>query len=409
MFSRTMSYLSLSVIAAAVFLVSGCVPIDNEGEQVPQLRPERIEQLEQDVAAVKPAVAEAMQAAAEAKQAVAAVKPAVTEAMQAAGVVKEGKFADLISEAVETNERLRNRIIDSLCNNQVTLRLIDVDRSFIEALKKNPELIRHRLVPDKLKPIKPSSKTYEHSYDDLSAEQFEIVRGAIKSVAANTKTRNGTEQVVLDEGKLRRPCGQLAEQKGELVYVSVSGDPGGDTGRVYALSIKLTFHNPFRGSRVWLVPQTGHWLTKATGHIANQQKRSKIAQIFGATGGIEITGPGSAGGKWNGNTWEWKVTSNLSVPPIDLISDDNTVVYAMVARKVTSRVAGKPNIFRVVQYRKFKIDSPSGTFPEEPIELKDPLEQPACPPSSGILHSNAQTSFRSFLATFYPQKGCKEQ
>ena len=72
MFNRTMSYLFLTVVAAAVFLVSGCAPIDNQGGQVQAVEAERIEKLEKDVA-----------------KAVAAVEPGRIQ-QQMAEVVKEG-------------------------------------------------------------------------------------------------------------------------------------------------------------------------------------------------------------------------------------------------------------------------------------------------------------------------------
>ena len=385
MIGRTMSHLFLTVVAAAIFLVSGCVPpIDapDSGEQVRAVEAERIEKLEQAVA-----------------EAVAAVKPA--------------ELAKRVAHAVEADEQLRNRIINSLCNNRVTLKLIDVDQAFVNTVSQKLTDTDKKLTPTQW--ITRGQGTYEFEYTDLSKKQFDTVSSVIGTAATKG---NGSIQVVLDEEQLWKSCGQLDEQTGALVYVSVSGIPGGEVGRDYALSIQIEFVNPFQGSRVWFVPQKGHWLEEAANkYMSDQKKRKKILQIFGATNGIEITDRGSAGGKWNGNKWTWEVTANISKPPEELIQlsvppenliTGNTAVYAMVARKVRRDVAGKSKIFRVVQYRIFKIDSPARTFKDQLIKLEDALRQPACPPSSDIQHGNAQSSFRTTLKAFYPKEPCKQ-
>lgn len=419
MIGRTMSYLSLTVVAAAAFLVSGCVPI----EQVSPAESERISRLEQLVT----------EAVGKSDEAVAAVKPAefakrVSQAVEDNNdlrndlrklitAVDPTEFADHISQAVEDNKDLRDGIINSLCDNATVLRLVDVQKSFADAVNGHPDLIKNGLAPKLQGPA--NQGTYEYTYKDLSRKELVIVKDAIQKIA----THNNNKQVVLDVKDRWQRCGPLEKQEGALVYVSVSGIPSGEAERDYALSIQLEFVNPFKGS-VWFVPQTDHWLSRSgvAPYIRNQKKRIKILQIFGDTDGIEITGPGSAGGKWNRNRdrWTWEVNATLRFPPKSSLTPEsfikltenlhtsNTAVYAMVARKVPHKVREQTEIFRVVQYRIFKVDSPEGTFKDQLVKLNDALKQPACPPPSGIQHKNAEDAFRSVLEDFYPNKPCKE-
>ena len=75
-------------------------------------------------------------------------------------------------------------------------------------------------------------------------------------------------------------------------------------------------------------------------------------------------------------------------------------MYVMIARTVEIPVAGEPKTFRIVQYRKLEITSPTGTFSDEPIKLADVLAQPACPPPSEIRES-AATAFTKSLIDHY--------
>ena len=372
MIGRTMSHLFLTVVAAAVFLVSGCGPQHAESPNMQS--------------AVDTAVAEAV-----------------------AKEVNPSNLAKKIAEVIEEDPDLREVVINSLCNNSVRLQLVDVEEEFVKAILDNAKGWPEHLQPKHLL-SKKSGTTYHHYYENLSVDQFNDIQTKIRHVA---NQQNG-EQVVLDKKDAYINCDLLDKTRGALVYVSVRGAAIADTERKFTLSIQLQFVNPYKGeSRVWFVPQRDHWLSKLTSDdVTDDDVKERIDSMFGtrARSGVEITGDQSAGGTWkrDGNTWTWKVSGDLNTSPTRLLKRGPNAMYAMIARKINRSVAGEEKTFRIVQYRKFQITSPAGTFSDQPIKLENVLAQPACPPSEIKRDADTERAFRGFLKDAYGPKQCKE-
>lgn len=208
MFNRTMSYLFLTVVAAAVFLVSGCAPIES-----------------------KPTV------------------PTVTKVD-----VEENlrNLSTAILEAVRTDTDLQHNIIQSLCDNSLRIIVRNVDKEFGESLVK-------------VMGTKPMSSTdsrgkkglfdYIFYYKDISKERFNKIKHQVDTLAAG---RN--PQVVLAQsGKGWQGCAPLKAVTGHYAYASTFGQATPDKKDTYNLSIEVQL-DAFPRSTVWLHLQDNHWL-----------------------------------------------------------------------------------------------------------------------------------------------------
>lgn len=443
MIGRTMSYLSLTVVAAAVFLVSGCVPpIDapDSGEQVRAVEAERIEKLEQDVAkavaAVEPGRMQQQKDEVVAK-AVAAVGPehlkkylpgliegnsAIQKAIRDIVCIRRGtvtlrdvgqfphrvkNLQDSLPEELKPSDREKTRWNQE--ETVYTLGYKDMTRSKYEKIlseiadwaKKRPATITlddvgpfqhdiEKLEKSLTGPIRPSNtdrnreKTvYTLRYENLGDLEYDQIVKKIGQWAVSRNVKFDIEheqQVVIGQQADFVDC--IPQKKVvDVTYVAVPGVAGGATDQHYAVSIKIEVKDVLAVSSVLLVAEDNHWLYPDDRSVWSKGPVPSLNKVFGVKREIEK----------DKKVWSIHIKGERREDP--RISDKNQTVYVLIARE--HPVEGYSRPFEVVQYRKVEIERPTGTFEDKQIPLEQPTLQPACPPEEIPL--GVRNQFTDFL------------
>ena len=428
MIGRTMSHLFLTVVAAAIFLVSGCVPpIDapDSGEQVRAVEAERIEKLEQDVAkavaAVEPGRMQQQKKEVIA-EAVKAVGPALMNQlfMDRPKVPCSKKWSKecvvkALQDAIRREPGLQDAIRDILCVRPGTITLRDVGR-FQEAI--NGDLMAKLREEPWTKPSNsswndtdPKKRTvYTLHYEDLTKAKYAAIRGKVDKWAKESKEvgGGGPEQVVLGRQDTFEPCEEFGKDV-QVDYVAVPGVAGADADQNYSVSITLNVKDVLAVSSVFLVPAKDHWLYPYENNEKEWEKYPKEKPFDKLH---EITK--------DTKVFSLDIEGDLKNDPRPLIDGGQKTVYVMIAREHEIPGSRYARPFQVVQYRKVEIGSPRGTFEDEQLPLERPTVQPACPPTTGIIPKEVQDKFKGFLknnlkwegvdkVTNLEWKGCKEK
>ena len=274
MFSRTMSHLSLTVVAAAVLLVSGCVPPDNSAEQVQAINPAHIQEVSNEAARkaveeIKPVeiVTEAVTEAFSAKDDKAEAAKALREIM-----VEETVAA--VTKALSGNEgkALRKSIRQSVCRLPVSITLRDFSPQFMEKVRgklKDLESSKDKRVrvpepeaiySDDLK------RVYQYAYTDLRKNEYERIKEAIKALA-NDATIG---KVSLAEGGEFEKCDPVVAERSNFGYGSVSAKADSDVD--ISLTFRLRSLNLGSEVYVWMRPGENHWLWELKHYLEIAEK-----------------------------------------------------------------------------------------------------------------------------------------
>ena len=391
MIGRTMSHLFLTVVAAAIFLVSGCVPpIDapDSGEQVRAVEAERIEKLESDVAeAVKAASPEA-------------IKDKVAKAVKAADPDKT--LAYLIGDETLTSEvqeqrrkHLRERLKEILCDYRITLTLDKFAWEKIE--KKNDKGLKSELDDRSLE-----SKTLKNG--------TRLYTGKVTLGKYNNLIRAIEKHNAIDfSGARGRKC-DLLDGEADAAYIAVTGTASPETSQTFSLVLALVVKDVPKDADAWLVIPDRHWLRDIVKDDTSAKAVSELVKLLDEGKGVGRTQYRFAHiltkRRHNGN-WRKIIRAEFSTNPYiymqdkvgtDKYADD---VYVMITRTDTATILGKPTVIPVALYRAFDLSASSSAenvtmkdrrLPVPPVEIGDP---PACFPLADVEETpNVRREFR---------------
>ena len=325
MFNRTMSYLFLTVVAAAVFLVSGCAPIDNQGGQVRPVEAERIQKLESQVAEVAKAVQAVQPAQPE------AIKSQVKNEVQAVQPEAIEKAAEKAAEAVLLDKNLKDKLIKLLCRYEVT---ITIDKLAYEQLKPKDKA----LLDNSGLARTDNDNDYVYTSDSFPRQTYDKLVNAI----SNYTGKSNFAGVPGEEG-----C--KIEGKGTATYLAVKGKS--TTDRTFTISIDFELEIP-ADAKAWIAIPGKHWLYK-TKQPLNFSMSPKIAKVAAPHWNKEIGKP-----HWHMTLTvaeiKGKTPTQLMQETLDIDDSFTSLGYVMIYRERKNRETGKVEL-RVIDYQQFDI------------------------------------------------------
>ena len=458
MIGRTMSYLFLTVVAAAIFLVSGCVPpIDapDSGEQVRAVEAERIRKLEQDVAkavaAVRPELMQQQKKEVIA-EAVAAVRPELMKELSTVHLKEEcldpekcvtklqRPLQDAIQNAIQREPDLQEALRDILCVRPGTITLRDVGW-FQEAI--NGDLMDKLLEKDWTIPSRVSwndthwidlskdeqdrSKVNWKRYTDpKKREAYKLYYGDWSRVNWNSIPPSTKKRTVytlhyhdLTKAKYAAIRGRIDE------WAKKSSDVDGGGREQVVLGRQDTFE-PCRTDTKKV--QVDYVAVPGVAGAATNQKflvsiTLNVKDVLAISSVLLVPEKGHWLHPYEQLNWEvypdekskrvfqgkghtinkdrdvfsLRIKGQLKEDPRETIQNNKKrTVYVLIARKHI--VNDYPRPFQVVQYREVEIGRPQGTFDDKQIPLERPTLQPACPPTA-ITDSDVKRKFKDFLVS----------
>ena len=383
MIGRTMSHLFLTVVAAAIFLVSGCVPIADPGEPV---EAERIQKLESKVDEVVKAAEQVRAAEAERIQ---KLESKVDKAVKAADPDKTVKAADpdkILAYLGKdrdpkhtVKEHLQKRLKEVLCTYSVRFEL---DGVAWEKVRKDKE------VTDPLSSFTLTKAKGARVYTkkELTLGEYESLRAAIGKYKDIDFAGTG------DEG-----C-KLLDGEAEVAYLSVTGDASTKTSQTFSFVLYLVMTDIPEDAEAWIVIPDDHWLRGIVKNEKSSGKLSSVVELLDAPGKKARAVYGSSRfykipprekiQDRGSRTWGWKkvIKAEFSKNPYDAMRkalDNNkhaADVYAVITRDRTVSILGEKRTLTVALYRAFTLSaSPSS----KTITMID-KEISVTPPKNGV-------------------------
>ena len=406
MIGRTMSHLFLTVVAAAIFLVSGCVPpIDapDSGEQVRAVEAERIEKLESKVAeAVKAASPDKIQKLEKkVDEAVKAADPDKTLGYLIANVEKlppqkrekeredrKKRLQEILAYLSQTpnqkdNEELsserrkdlREHLKEILCDYSITLTLdkfawekIQGDRELLAELKSSfptPQMLKN------------GTRLYKKK--EVTLEKYNSLVRLIEE----------KHRAIDFSGARDRKC-DLLDGKADAAYIAVTGTASPETSQTFSLVFYLVVKDVPKDADAWLVIPDGHWLGDIVEDVNIVKGGLELKKLLDGSFVHVLTK-----GRHNGS-WRKIIRAEFSENPYiymqekvgnDKYADD---VYVMITRTDTATILGKPRVIPVTLYRAFNLSAASSAenitmqdrkLPVPSVEIGDP---PACFPLADV-------------------------
>ena len=318
MFNRTMSYLFLTVVAAAVFLVSGCAPIDNQGGQVKAVEADRIQKLESQVAEVAKAVQAAQPEAikSQVKNEVQAVQP---EAIEKA------------AEAVLLDKNLKDKLIRLLCRYKVT---ITIDKLAYEQLESKDKALLNKAGLDRAD----KDNDYVYTSDSFPSQTYDKLVNAL-----NKYTGESNFAGVPGED------GCEIKGTGRATYLAVKGKS--TTDRTFTISIDFELEIP-ADAKAWIAIPEKHWLYK-TKQPLKFIMSPEIAKVAAPHWNKEIGKP-----HWHMTLTvaeiKGKTPTQLMQETLDIDKSYTSLGYVMIYRERKNRETGEVEL-RVIDYQQFHI------------------------------------------------------